>query len=433
MLFRKERSLYSRLVFLGLVLFPVVIWLAATGLSSHFSSLSAVLKMVGKACAFIGFAAYCLQPVLSMRFFVVEKLFGGLDSVYLLHKQSGKLAFYLICAHPLFLAAGGLVGGAGFLGIWNWESVSVLIGVFALVCLILLTGFTIYVHTKHQKWIVVHRLFGWILPIILVHALLANAQVTHIIPLFIYMLLLAEIGFISFLIRSVFDFLIHRYRYTVAEVISVTPAVTELVLKPTGIPMNYTPGQFAYLRLKSKVVDAEPHPYSFTTANNGPYIRFAIKNLGDYTASLKDIAVGTQALLEGPYGNFSMHNSKRAKQVWIAGGVGITPFLAMARSLKSGGKYHIHLFYAADKLDDAVFMKELIAIRKTIPDNFEFTLVTKLWSGFVTAEVVGKSIKNFAEADYFICGPPGMTAALKKGLASKDVGENHIFSEEFSI
>lgn len=433
MLFGKKRSLYGRLIFLALVVVPVVIWLVATGVGTHFSTAGNILKSIGKACAFMGFAAYCLQPVLSMRFFIVEKLFGGLDSVYLLHKQAGKLAFYLICIHPILLAAGGLLNGVGFLGIWNWESASVLIGVFALVCLILLTGFTVYVHTKHQKWVYVHRLFGWLLPVIVLHALLANAQITHIIPLYIYMLLLAEIGFVSFLIRSVFGIFIHRYRYVVAEVLTVTPAVTELVLKPTGIPMNYTPGQFAYLTLKSKVVDSEPHPYSFTTANNGPYIRFAIKNLGDDSAKMKYITPGTPALLEGPYGTFSLHNSKRAQQIWIAGGVGITPFLAMARSLKPGDKHHIHLFYAADKLDDAVFMRELIAIRKMLPDNFEFNLVNKQWSGFVTADVVGKSIKNFAEADYFICGPPGMTAALKKGLTAKGVSEEHIFNENFSV
>ena len=148
---------------------------------------------------------------------------------------------------------------------------------------------------------------------------------------------------------------------------------------------------------------------------------------------MKNITPGTKAYLEGAFGNFSYHNSKRSHQVWIAGGVGITPFLSMARSLKPGDKHHIHLFYAADKLQDAVFFRELIAIRKTIPDNFDFSLVNREWSGFVTIDMLGKIIKDFTTDDYFICGPPMMMKKLKTDLRARGTNKNAIFTEEFSV
>lgn len=416
-----------------LLVLPLVFWLSATGLSTHVAYLSSFLKMIAKGAALSSFVAYCLEPVLSMRFSLVEKLFGGLDKVYALHKKSGKLAFYLMTAHFVFLLGYGFASGKSFSRFWNWASPTVVIGLVAFVAIAALVAFSLYAHIKHQRWVIVHRLFGWLLPVLLLHTLLANAQVTHVMPLYIYMLLIAEVGFVSFIWRSVLTIFIHRYRYVVAEVTHVTPLITELVLKPTGIPMSYTPGQFAYLSLISPGIDREAHPYSFTTGNNGPYIRFVIKTLGDDTAHIKDVKPGSLALLEGPHGRFSLHNSKNPRQVWIAGGVGITPFLSMARSLRPGDKHRIHLFYGADKLDDAVFMKELIAIRKMLPDTFDFTLVNREWSGFVTADVVGKAIGDFTATDYFICGPPVMMKTLKKGLIAKGVTPEQLYTEEFSV
>jgi len=429
-----RRGRYGYIVFAGLIGMPVVLWLADAGFLVVTENSSAFLKSIGKASAFVGLAAYSLMPVLSMRHKVLEKAFGGLDVLYHLHAKAGKLSFMLIVAHPLFLGVGLVLGGAGIMNIWNWASLLIVTGVIGMVSLIALTGVAVYAHIKHQEWIAIHRLFGWLLPVLFIHALVARGQIVQNRPLFYYMVTLGVVGFGAFLYRSVGGrYLIKRYRYVVAEVNALTPAVTELVLKPLGIPINYTPGQFAYLSVKSAVIDEEPHPYSFTTANNGPYVRFTIKQLGDDTAHVKQLQPGAKASLEGPYGNFSLHNTKNTNQVWIAGGVGITPFLSMARSLTGNSKYTVKLFYAAEELRDAVFLKELIAIRKTIPSMFDVTIVNRNISGFVSAEIIQQQITDLATFDYFICGPPVMMKLLKQQLLDKGVTEGQIFSEEFSM
>jgi predicted ferric reductase len=429
-----NRKLYGYSFFTVLTGMPVVLWLAGSGVSAAIGSSSAFVASLGKASALVGLAAYSLMPVLSMRHHILERTFGGLDVLYRLHAQSGKVSFFFIVAHPVFLAAGGLLGGAGILTVWNWTSPMIIAGIFALECLIVLTALTIYAHIRHQQWIAIHRLFGWLLPILFIHALLARGQIVQNRALFVYMAVLGSLGFMAFLYRSVGGhFFVKRYRYAVAEVNKLTPTITELVLKPLGIPINYTPGQFAYVSMDSSVVDNEAHPYSFTTANNGPYVRFTIKELGDDTAHVKQLNPGTKAYLEGPYGNFSLHNTKRMNQVWIAGGVGITPFLSMARSLSRRSKYKIKLFYAADNLEDAVFLKELLAIRQDIPDKFDITIVDKELSGFVDIETLRNEIAELGDNDYFICGPPQMMRALKKQLTEHGVDAGRIFSEEFSM
>ena len=237
---------------------------------------------------------------------------------------------------------------------------------------------------------------------------------------------------IAFFYRSVFGKLISRYPYVVCEVNTPAAATTEVVLKPIGIPITYNPGQFAYLSVVCPGIDPEAHPYSFTTAANGPYIRFVIKELGDDTKTMKNLVVGSKAFLEGPYGDFTYHSSRNKKQIWIAGGVGVTPFLSLARSLKNKSAYRVQLFYASDRLEDTVFLRELLMIQKTIPDVFELTVVNKNISGFVSLELLQKQLGDLTGYDFFICGPPPMLKILKGGLVKAHVSSTQVYTEEFS-
>jgi predicted ferric reductase len=137
--------------------------------------------------------------------------------------------------------------------------------------------------------------------------------------------------------------------------------------------------------------------------------------------------------LEGPYGDFSYANISNRKQVWIAGGVGITPFLSMARSLGESSSLQINLFYAAEKLKDAVFLNELIDIERQVPANFDTTIIDRHVSGYVSAEMLEKQLGNLKEYDFMICGPPGMMKAITSQLIADGVEESSIHSEEFSF
>jgi predicted ferric reductase len=397
------RRHYGTLIVSVLTIIPIVLWLWHADLAQITDTPGNLLSALGKTTALCGLVLYSLVPLLSMRHKFIVFIFGGIIKSYKLHKQSSKVAFGLILAHPLLLGSGRVMNGQDVTRVWNWAGLMVATGLIGFFGMLTIIGFSVYASVRHQKWIRVHKLLGWIIVIIYVHALLANAQVVNNRPLFIYTMTIGILGFTAFLYRSIVgDFLIKKFRYEIVEVFHVTANVTELVMKPTGIPITYISGQFAYASFISEVVDKESHPFSFTTANNGPYVRFAIKNLGDDTAKMKNLTSGTKVLLEGPFGNFSFRNTKNKQQVWIAGGVGITPFISMARSLSYDNDYKIHLFYAADKLADAVFLRELIEIRKDLAGTFEVTIVNRNLSGYVTSDMIQQEIKNLKEFDYFV-------------------------------
>ncbi len=429
-----ETKISGRILLALLIVAPLPIWLGSADLAEVFKGLGKYLQFIAKSTALTGMASYILMPVLAMRHPLMERVFGSLDGIYALHKRLAKLSILLIVLHPIFLAAAALVDSNIGRGVWAWNSWVVWLGVLTLVAMLGLLAFSIYSHVTHRHWIQVHRFFGWLIVPSIFHALLAGKVVASNSVMLAYFSILGAIGFSAFLYRSVFGkLMVKKYPYEVVEVYSKHGHVTELVLKPTSsVSFRYRPGQFAYLSLLSPHVDDEAHPYTISTAPNGPYIRFAIKKLGDYTGELEKIEPGTKAYIEGPYGDFTRGISKQKKQVWIAGGIGITPFLSVARSIIDKKNLNIHLFYAMDKIADATFLEELFDIKGETRGNFHYTLVTSEHSGRITPELLGSTIPDLTQREFFICGPPGMMKAMRSHLHNLGVPESQVHTEEFS-
>ena len=102
-------------------------------------------------------------------------------------------------------------------------------------------------------------------------------------------------------------------------------------------------------------------------------VRFAIKPLGDYTKALRDgIAIGDRLKLEGGYGHFN-HRRGSKKQIWLAGGIGVTPFLAMAGRLKGDEGQDIHMVYCVRDRSEAIGL-DTFQTQADKLSNFSFTL-----------------------------------------------------------
>lgn len=195
----------------------------------------------------------------------------------------------------------------------------------------------------------------------------------------------------AFIYHSVFGkLLVQRFKYVVVAVNKLGQGIFELVLKRSWRPVIFTPGQFAYVTLKDRDVDeSEAHPFSFSSSNKDQYLRFVVKNLGDYTSNLGKVDIGTQAYVEGPYGGFSFLNTKNKNQVWIAGGIGITPFLSMARSLRKNARHKIDIYYCTKTPEEAVFTYELKRIAQK-HSGIRIISVCEARDGFLTADAIAK-------------------------------------------
>jgi len=119
-------------------------------------------------------------------------------------------------------------------------------------------------------------------------------------------------------------------------------------------------------------------------------------------------------------------------QIWIAGGIGIAPFLGMARDLASGPDYKITLYYCAKTEDEMMFFGELmdIAARNS---NFKVIGFCQNKEGFLTASAIKATSGDFLNKDILLCGPPAMMSDLRKQLVSAGLANKNIHSEEFEF
>ena len=156
---------------------------------------------------------------------------------------------------------------------------------------------------------------------------------------------------------------------------------------------------------------------------------------------LKGAAPGLAVQIDGPNGVMTLHDDAARPAVFLAGGVGITPFLSMARDAARRKLPHrIHLFYSNRRPEDAAFLDELQALERANPNYHlvatmaEMEKSARAWSGergVINRALLEKHVPALNEPVYYLAGPPGMTMAMQNMLEMAGVAEDGIRSEEF--
>ena len=429
-----SRYRYGWIISLVVCLIPLVLWYTAHPASYFFGSDEAVYRLLAKTCSLVGTAAFAWSLVLSARPRIVEGWFNGLDKMYQVHRWLGVTAFSLLLLHPVFLTFKFDARSPGSANqLWFSSNMAYNLGIFALASMIVLILGTVFIRLHHQQFIALHRFLGVVFVIGASHAMLVSAEMAHNRPLQLYMLVLMGLATLCYLYYTVLgQILIRRFRYRVVAVHRPTPTVVEAVLSREGRrAMIFTPGQFAFVKFDQPGLDSEAHPYSIASGNRQNGLSFVVKALGDDTTNLLKLKVGTRAIVEGPYGRFSYLNAAHRRQVWIAGGIGITPFLSMARSLRSG-RYEIDLYYCTKDQAEASYSHELRQISRRHP-RLRLINRAEAQEGFLTVADIAKQTGDLHKAEIFICGPGPMLAGLTKQLKAVGIADKQIHYEEFSM
>jgi ferredoxin-NADP reductase len=157
---------------------------------------------------------------------------------------------------------------------------------------------------------------------------------------------------------------------------------------------------------------------------------------------LKSMPLGSAVKVEGPSGSLTLHNDVKRTAVFLAGGIGITPFRSIVfRAAKEKLPHRVFLFYSNRRPEDAPFLAELQALEK---ENLNYKLVASMtemvkshrpWkgeTGFINQEMLGRYLKGAASPIYYIAGPPDMVAATSQTLGDAGVDEDDIRTEEFA-
>ncbi len=403
------------------------------------------LKYIAKIGSMGTTLLMCWAFILATRFRLIEHLFGGLDKVYKAHRRVGEIAFVLIFLHPLFLALdpefsfGGYFWIARMPGEAGHYYLARMTGIVALLIFILLVALSIWITMRYHRWKQTHNFFGLLLILIVIHAVLANGEISAYPLLRAWFVAWVGLGlFCYFYKRLFYRWFGPLYDYVVDRVETLGD-ITEVYLRP-GNPrraMAHKPGQFLYIYFESHELSSEPHPFSISSAPQAEQLRISVKELGDWTGKLHTLEHGAHAFVWGPYGKFGQHITKHPDKeaVLLAGGIGITPFLSMVEdeNLRSRKSPKVHLFYSVEKPAHNYYHSEIEKLDGNM-ERLHYLPHCSDEEGFLTADVISKRTGgNLGEKIFLICGPKPMMDSLREQLLEAGVPTDHIFTEDFSI
>jgi predicted ferric reductase len=161
-------------------------------------------------------------------------------------------------------------------------------------------------------------------------------------------------------------------------------------------------------------------------------LELTIKASGDYTRDLYDqIRAGIPAKLAGPFGGFDYRQGGH-DQVWIAGGIGVTPFLSWIRSIDEGFDRQVDFFYSVAHAEDAVHLDEIRAVADRHP-SLRVHLVCADTDGKLTPDAVMHDASRELSPWVYMCGPPPMMQAFSAGFRKLGVPAGHIRWEQFDV
>ncbi len=310
-------------------------------------------------------------------------------------------------------------------------------GIVAILGMVVLLVITFFVRLPYRLWLFTHKFLGAAFFFASLHVLFVSGSVSSDGFLRWYLLFWCAVGLLAAAYRTLGgSILIRHYNYRVERTRLVTKDVIELLLSPVDKRFDFQPGQFIFIRFKYSGVDGittEAHPFSISSAPSDSSLRLSVKALGDYTKQLLQLKPGAIAEIEGAYGKFSYRNYDNPNQIWIAGGIGITPFLSMARSLHVEKAMKIDLYYSVKSAEELVNKEELQAIMGNSGLHFRLIPFIADKQGFLTADYVETTSKGLEGKDIYLCGPPPMMKSLRKQFTMKKIPNYRIHSEEFSM
>ena len=417
----------------ALALSPLIFWVAIKSLSDRFASPATTLTSIGQMFGLVGMTLFALTLVLSTRHPLLDRWFGGINRAYTAHHTFGAIAFSLLLFHPLALALKYALfstsAAARFLLSTDTE---ILFGIIALLSLMLFLVLTFFISFAYDKWKLTHKFLAASFLFAALHTLLIESDTTEWNVLYVYMAAYIAIGVVAICYRTLFsNFLVHRTEYIVDEVQELGNRTVCITMLPAFKPLTHKAGQFIFVSFQNDVVGKEWHPFSIASAPHEPRITIIVKTLGDHTGKLKLLPQGTVAQVEGPFGSFSYDHGKEKNQLWIAGGVGITPFLSMAKDLRDPA-YTVKLYYCTKEKGEATLLDELMRIAEQNP-SFSVVPFCSSERGHISADALQTMDTDLFSKDIFICGPPPMMTSLKQQLIKKGVRSSHIHTEEFTF
>ena len=416
-----------------------------SSLSGLFSWRAVLMQYTGV----LGIGVMSVAMLLAVRPVVLEPYLGGLDKMYRLHKWLGISGLTLSVTHWLMAQGPKWLVGWGLLErpvrpprpalpadliqqfFLDQRHLAESIGEWAFYAALALMVLALIKRFPYRHFFKIHHLLAVAYLALVWHAvvLLKFDYWSGVLgPVMAVLMAAGSVAALLVLFRRV-----AIKRKVMGEVASIVRHealnVVEVGIQLKGRWAGHDAGQFAFVTLHE---DEGPHPFTISSAWTGDgRIQFIIKALGDYTRTLADrLHVGHAVKVEGPYGRFNFQGESR-RQIWVGGGIGITPFISRLKTLaRQGDGRAIDLFHTT-----AVYDAEAISLleRDAQAANVRLHVLWDERDGWLDAERIRQTVPDWRDADVWFCGPAGFGQALKRDLTALGLPGARFHQELFEM
>lgn len=366
--------------------------------------------------------AMAVSQVIATRWPGVEAVFGSLDQSYRLHKWLGLWALAASFLHDTIDADMRGLGRETVL-----TDAAETAGEISLYGLLILVVITVATFIPYHLWKWTHRFIGVFFVLSAFHYMFILKPFANGDPLGLYMGVVCLTGVVAYAYTSAPRWLRPARAYSIAALKPQGEALA-VTLLPKGRKLSYRPGQFAFFSFPDLGL-TEPHPFTLSAAPDASgSLRLTIAPLGDYTRRVqRRLTLGARARVEGPFGHFG---APRGPQVWIAAGIGITPFAAMAQALPEGAG-PVTLFYSLRERSKAAHLDELEQAAR----DGKITLILRetATEGRLSAQDIAATMGDLSRHTILYCGPVELRNTLRRAFRSLGVPPRRFRYELFEI
>ncbi|GEO84772.1 MULTISPECIES: ferredoxin reductase family protein [Alphaproteobacteria] len=436
-------------VFWGYLALLTILWLAASPDVFQPQTFITLRNAFIQYSGVLAFGCMTLAIILALRSPLVEPWLGGVDKMYRLHKWAGIGALVLSLVHWIWTQLPKWAVSLGLMAqrtrgerpqiedpvqafLMSMRGTAEGLGEWAFYLSVLLISIALIEKIPYRWFYQIHRLFPVLYLILAFHTIVLLDFSDWLTPLGAVTVIMVAAGSYAAIV-SLFRRIGARRRVdgTIASM-QHYPGVRSL---ETAITMEtgwrgHKPGQFAFV-----VSDPREgaHPYTIASAWDAkdPKISFVTKELGDHTTGLvQKLKIGQRVRIEGPYGCFTFDDDC-SRQIWIGGGIGITPFIArmkyLAQHPQDARKIEIDLFHST-RDEDSEALRKLAEDAKA--SNVRFHVLIESKHGRLTADRIREAVPDWQEASIWFCGPPGFGDALRADFAAKGMNVKQRFHQE---
>lgn len=386
----------------------------------------------------LSYAFMAIAVVFATRREFLETWFGPLDRLYRAHRLLG---IGTLAGLGLHLLLRNDPQGSRIIDLATDLAFRPL-GVVGAVLLGLSVVLAVTVRIPYHRWKPIHVVTMVAFSLLTAHALLAADALQPTLGFSMTVIVFAGAGLSAIALRIV-DKVTGGARYEVAERVR-GPREVEVTLAPRGrlgIPSSRA-GQFAFL---TATVGGrrETHPFTLTNRAGATDLSFAIRALGDWSSEVQEgLEIGAQVRVQGPFGDFTpldRRGDADNPQVWIGAGAGVTPFVSAMRSTDASERLSsgydrtapVEFIVVARNKEDCPCWSDIESASNDLP-WLRLTTAFSSDGARLDARAVDSLISRApAGAEWFLCGPNGLTTLIARRLRRADVPSALVHREVF--